>query len=234
MEKRILVIDDDPVLVRLITDHLQQEGYAVQGAYSGAAGLRAAYAYQPHLIILDVMMPDMDGWTVCQRLREMCNAPILMLSALGTAGDKVRGLNLGADDYLTKPFNTAELFARVQALLRRGSDLTPELTSPTRYADNRLVIDLDKGIILKDGREVHLTPREFSLLTYMVRQPGVILAHRQLVSGALGTVFDDDSLKALKVYIGQIRKKIEDHPDKPEYILNERGRGYYFKPRQPG
>jgi two-component system KDP operon response regulator KdpE len=97
-----------------------------------------------------------------------------------------------------------------------------------------LVIDLDKGVILKDGREVHLTPREFSLLTYMVRQPGVILAHRQLVSGALGTVFDDDSLKALKVYIGQIRKKIEDHPDKPEYILNERGRGYYFKPRQPG
>jgi DNA-binding response OmpR family regulator len=230
MTKRILVIDDDKDLVKLIVSKLTRAGYEAQSAYSGHDGLRAAYDFQPDLVILDILLGEeaMDGWVVCERLREMTNVSILMLSALGTEADKVKGLKLGADDYMTKSFSTPELLARVEALLRRGS-LRPDIVRIVRYHDSYLSIDLETGTVAKRGQAVELTPHEFKLLAALLGQLGSVRAHQSLIQEVWGIERSDKSVSYLKVYVRQLRGKIERTSGKPQYILNMRGRGYYFK-----
>lgn len=226
MKERILIIDDDPALVRVLQVSLEKEGYEIVSATSGAEGLRQAYRTQPDLIILDIMMPRMDGWEVCRRLREMCDAPIIMLTAKVGETNVVKGLKLGADDYITKPFSTEELMARIGALLRRAS-LPPSSRRPAVFASGDLVVDFARRRVTVRGKEVDLTPKEFRLLSCLVRNRGKVLPHRTILTQVWGPAYANE-LDCLKVYIRYLRRKIEEDPSNPRYILTEWGMGYYF------
>ena len=224
MRKKILVIDDDPELVRLVEYTLSKD-YEVYKAYDGPEGLRQADAVQPDLVILDIMMPGMDGWEVCRRLREKSEVPILMLTAKGREEDIVRGLDLGADDYLTKPFSVKELEARVRAILRRAA-WRPGTESVT-YSDGYLTIDVKDRTVLVNGKPVKLTPTEFRLLAELVQNAGRVLTHRQLLESVWGWEYMDD-IDYVRIYIWRLRQRIEKEPSEPQYILTEYGVGYRF------
>lgn len=229
MKKRILVVDDDPTIVNLITSILERADYEVRPAYTAREALQAAYDFHPDLVILDIRLgeEEMDGWIVCQRLREMSDMLILILSAYGTEADKARGLSLGADDYMIKAFpNADEFLARVKALLRRRRQ---PATRYTRYADRYLSIDLEKGMATREGCEVALTPMDFRLLSSLVQQAGSVVSHAALTADLWGPTKGEESTHALKVYVRQLRQKLERDASKPQYIVTARGRGYYFK-----
>lgn len=227
MKDKALIIDDDVAFTRVIQLRLEQEGYEVIIADSGIEGLRQAYDGHPDLVILDVMMPGLDGWETCQRLREICDVPIIMLTAKDGKVDTVRGLELGADDYVTKPFSTEELVARMRALLRRARlPLSPH--PPTVYADGELVVDFAKHRVMVRGKRVDLTPTEFRLLSCLARSPGRVIPHKTLLIRAWGPEYIGET-QYLKLYIRYLREKIEKDPSKPQYILTEWGIGYYLR-----
>ena len=225
-QAKILVIEDEEEIIRLLTFRFEQEGYEVLSAYNGVEGLRILQQESPNLVVLDVMMPRMNGWETCKRIRQYSDVPIIMLTALGQETDLVRGLELGADDYVTKPFSLAELVARVRAALRRGKQ--PLAANVTVQIDDRLVVDRAQRHVVVNGQKTELSPTEFRILDCFLDNLGRILTHQSLLTQVWGWEYLDET-DYLKVYIHHLRKKIEENPSKPRYIVTERGLGYRFQ-----
>ena len=224
---KILIIDDDPEIVKLLATILRPHGYVVSDACDGKDGLKRAYELQPDLIILDVMMPEMDGWDVCTRLREMSDVPILMLTARSAEADLVRGFVLGINDFMRKPFSKAELEVRIQALIRRK--LKPSRKSEiSRYKDPMLEIDLEAHSVVVDGKSLELSSTEFSLLACLVRHMGRSVTHSQLLREVWGHEYANLS-STLTLYVHHLRKKLENSHHH-QYIRTQWGRGYTFVP----
>jgi two-component system KDP operon response regulator KdpE len=222
----ILVIDDDQTLLNLLAKHLAKAGFQVITAMNGIFGLQAFYDHRVGLVILDVMMPKMDGWTVCERLREISDVPILLLTAKADERDRLRGFRLGVDDFVTKPFSAAELIARVEAILNRSQRGQSETRQgPIMRGD--LLIDLAERRVSRSGELIHLTPIEFRLLAALAERPGHILATETLLAKVWGSEYADD-LENVKRYIHYLRQKLEQEPTKPQLIMTERGFGYYL------
>ena len=229
MFEKILAVDDDPALLQLIIASLEKENYEVIVAADGKEGLRLLSEKKPHLVILDIMMPNLDGWQVLNHVRKVSTVPIIMLTALGSEKDIVRGLQAGADDYLVKPFQKAELLARISAVLRRASMPPPSSKIPLRFGSGELVIDPDDRQVMLNGKEIELTPTEFDLLLYMAHRPGRILSTDSIFENVWS--YDADAnIESVKWYVWRLRKKIEQKPSNPKYIITERGIGYRFMP----
>ena len=224
-DSTILLIDDDETLLELLADHLQVAGYATLLAHSGQEGLQRAAAERPDLIVLDVMMPGMDGWEVCQRLRRDTAVPIIMLTAKGQELDKLRGFRLGVDDYVTKPFSFAELTARIGAVLARVQRDAP---AGRLFTSGDLTIDFDQHRVTVDGQPVELTPTEYRLLALLARHPHRTIPAEQLLADVWGPEYAGE-VKHVKHYIWSLRQKIEADPGDPQHILTERGFGYRFE-----
>ncbi len=228
MKKTILVIDDDKDLTLMLQAQLERKKHRVVVATNGREGLQRAYQARPDLIILDIMMPGMDGWEVCRRLRELSSVPIIMLTARNMKGDVVKGLEVGADDYLTKPFSAAELEARIQAVLRRSGDKGANGRSRSSfYSNGYLTIDFDRRIVKVRGSAIELTPTEFKLLSCLVRNEGRVLPHRYLLTEVWGPEYAEE-VDYVKLYIRYLRLKIEEDSSDPVYIQTEWGVGYRF------
>jgi two-component system KDP operon response regulator KdpE len=226
--KKILVIDDDPAFVRLVEQVLTQKGYEVLSASSGGEGLRLLFVHRPDLVLLDVVMPGMDGWQTCSRIRDISDIPIIMLTAHEkTEEDIVRALDYGADDYLIKPVRSRELVARVRAVMRRAELPARERGSIT-YSDGFLTVDITERKVLVNGEQVKLTPIEFRLLTLLLQNAGRILTHRQLLEKVWGWEYIDD-VDYVRIYVWHLRQKIEPDPSQPKYVITESGVGYYFR-----
>jgi two-component system KDP operon response regulator KdpE len=224
MSTRILVIEDDPSIASLTQLQLENRGYDVEIASNGVEGLRQAYAWQPDLVVLDIMMPDMDGWTVCERLRELSDVPIIFVTAIGKEQDIVRGLEMGADDYIVKPFSPRELVARVEAVLRRGERGGGTIEART-YENGPLSVNLESRQVKLSDEHVDLTPIEFKLLSTFIRNEDKVLTHRFLLSQVWGPAYEEER-QYLKLYVWYLRQKIEEDPSNPSLILTERGVGY--------
>jgi len=223
----ILAADDDPQLLRLVTRNLQLEGYETLAASDGQQALDLIEAQAPDLALLDVMMPKLDGFTVCERVREFSALPIIMLTARGQDQDKIRGLDLGADDYLTKPFSIEELLARVRAVLRR-SHLAPAEDAPgprTRIVIGELTIDLARHAVTMNGQDVELTPIEYRLLTYMAQNAGRVITQDMLLEHVWGEGYMGET-HLLQVNINRLRRKLEPDTNHPRYLLTKTGIGY--------
>ncbi len=230
MSAKILVIDDDTILSELVSYILKAEGYAVIAASDGMDGVHKYAHEKPDLVLLDVTMPKMDGFEVCQRIRQIGDTPIIMLTGQGNEEHMVRGLDLGADDYVIKPFQLKPLMARVRANLRRAG-APPQLPDKVTYRDDYLVVDLENRRVAVEGEAVKLTPTEFKLLATLVKNKGRILEFRQLLEQVWGFEYIDD-IDYLRVYIWHLRRKIEPDPKAPIYLLNELNIGYTFSPRR--
>ncbi len=226
MPEKILIIEDDDSLATLTRLQLESRSYLVQIAHNGAEGLRQAYSWQPDLVLLDIMMPDMDGWTVCQRLREMNDVPIIFVTAVGQERNIVRGLQLGADDYIIKPFSTKELQARIEAVLRRHRQ-TDSSDQPLHYNNGWLTVDSEQRQVTVSTKIIDLSPIEFRLLTSLVRNEGKVLTHEFLLEQVWGPAYKEER-HYLKLYVWYLRQKIEPDVNHPQYILTERGVGYRF------
>jgi DNA-binding response OmpR family regulator len=226
MSQTVLFVDDDAGLRTLMKLGLEREGFGVITATDGQDGIRKAYQHRPDAIILDVMMDKMDGWTTCQRLRQVTDTPIIMLTARTEEDDIVKGLSLGADDYLTKPCSFAELKARILALLRRSGTQTTDRELGV-FDDGCLTVNLRHEIVLRRGQEVSLSPTESRLLMYLVSQRGRIVPHRELLVKVWGSEYARE-LSYLAVYIRYLRQKLEDDPSRPVYIRTRWKVGYYF------
>jgi two-component system KDP operon response regulator KdpE len=224
MPGRILVVDDEPSILATMVPLLRSRGYDVTTAMNGRAALESIDRDKPELIVLDLGLPDMDGVEVCRSVREQSSTPIIVLSARGAEGDKVRALDAGADDYVTKPFGAEELTARIRAALRR-SDSPATVAEP--LVRGALVIDRERFRVLKNGEEVRLTPKEFELLLYLAQRPGRVLTHRAILRAIWGAHAVDQP-EHLRVLIGALRRKIEASPSSPKYILTEPWVGYRF------
>jgi len=226
MAEKILAIDDDVILLKLIRQSLEPEGFSVTTATSGQEGLAVFHQTAPDLVILDVMMPGMDGWEVCQRLRQVSSVPIIFLTALDKIENVVQGLVGGADDYLAKPFRVAELAARVTALLRRAR-MPHEQADILRFGGGKLIINRTEQTVFARGEEVLLSPIEYNLLLFMAERAGRILPNQVLFDTIWG-VLADAGTQSVKWYIWRLRQKIEADPKNPQFILTERGKGYRF------
>jgi two-component system KDP operon response regulator KdpE len=224
MGARILVVDDEPNIIGTVAPLLRARGYDVFSAMTGRAALESVDRDKPDLIVLDLGLPDITGVEVCQQVRQTQNTPILVLSARGAEGDKVNALDAGADDYVTKPFGSEELLARIRAALRRIEAPSP-MSDPLVRGD--LVIDRERFRVLRDGEEVRLTPKEFELLTFLAQHPGRVLTHRTILKAVWGAHVVDQP-EHLRVLVGSLRKKIEPNPSTPKYILTEPWVGYRF------
>ncbi len=228
MNHKILVIDDDQDLAQMLKAQLELMDYNVVIASNGREGLKKSYQVRPDLVVLDIMMPDMDGFETCNRLRELSNVPIIMLTARNVKGDVVKGLEHGADDYLTKPFSSAELNARIQAVLRRSKEANgSNKARPTFYSNGYLSIDAERRVVTVHGKRIDLTPTEFKLLSCMVRNEGRVLPHRYLLTEVWGPEYADE-VDYVKLYVRYLRLKLEEDPANPSYILTEWGVGYRF------
>ena len=224
---RILVVDDEPQITRVLRRSLATRGYEVQVAADGEEALDLFRHWAPDLVITDLSMPHIGGLELCRRLRAISPVPIIVLSVKGEEWIKVEALDAGADDYVTKPFGMAELFARVRAALRRALAVPGSVTSLLETGDFR--VDLDARRITVRGQEVHLTPKEYDLLVYLIRHAGKVLTHRILLGAIWGGDYVEQT-EYLRVFIGQLRKKIELDPAHPHYILTEPWIGYRFHP----
>lgn len=223
----VLVIDDDKTLLRLLQEAMTKAGFQTVLASNGIDGLQELYARQPDLVLLDVMMPRMDGWETLSRIRQLCKVPVILLTAKDGETDKVRGFNLGVDDYVTKPFSFAELVARAQAVLRRTRESAP-VPRHKRYVSGDLVLDVDAHRVTKAGKAIELTPTEFRLLETLAENAGRVLTHEQLLEKVWGYDAGEDT-GYIKRYIWYLRQKLEDDPTNPQHILTERGFGYSFQ-----
>lgn len=225
MAEKILVIDDEETTVQLIAILLERRGYEVIKSFRADDGLRKAYQNQPDLVLLDIMMPDMDGWDVCKRLREMSDVPIIFLTARGEVRDVVRGLEMGADDYIVKPYDNDELVARVKAHLRRSP--RPNMSEELMFNGGDFRVNFMNREVRVRNEVKHLTPKEFNLLGVLVRNAGRVVTRNELVTEAWGEEYAD-AIDSLKLYVHYLRQKLEVNPDRPEYILTLRGVGYRF------
>jgi DNA-binding response OmpR family regulator len=227
MSQTILLVDDDESLRQVISQYLAQEGYRVISAGSGAEALKLFYSERPGAVLLDLMMPGMDGWEVCARLRELSDAPILLVTARTSQEDKLRGFRLGIDDYLSKPFSLAELAARLQAVLSRSRKTD---TEPDRVLTwHELRMDLGKRQVWCDGKAVLLTPTEFRMLEILIRKQGSVVADEELRQEIWGSERPVDS-SAVRRYVWLLRQKIEVDPANPVRVLAVRGAGYRLGP----
>jgi two-component system KDP operon response regulator KdpE len=225
-KKLILVVDDEPRMIQFIRMNLELEGYRLTQASNGLEALNKTRDELPDLVILDVMMPELDGFETLKLLREVSSVPVIMLTVKADEEDKVKGLSLGADDYVTKPFSPRELAQRVKAVLRRTEAPAPVEKSILRI-DDYLQIDFNRRIVIAGGKEVKLRPTEYRLLYHLINNPGWVLTHEQLLSKVWGYEYREES-QYLRLYITYLRQKIEPDPAHPRYILTERGVGYRF------
>ena len=222
----VLVIDDNRLDRKIARDSLASAGFTVREAPDGPTGLRLLYEARPDIVLLDVVMPQMDGWTVCERVRELCDVPVIMLTSLNREEEMTRGLNLGADDFVSKPISPAHLIARIRAVLRRAK-APATARDDVAYDDGTLLIDAAKHEVRLRGELVDLTPTEFRLLTELAAQPGRVHAHDALLTSVWGPEYADD-IDFLRVYVWRLRKKLEPDSETPLWILTERGFGYRF------
>ena len=222
--KRILVVDDEQEITLVLRSGLSKHGYDVRVANEGEAALELFRAWTPDLVVTDLSMPNMNGLTLCKQLRAVSSVPIIVLSVKNDEVTKVEALDLGADDYLTKPFGMGELLARVRATLRRSPAITPEVTT---IEEGDFRIDLETREVHVKGKEVHLSPKEFDLLVFFIRSPGKVLTHRMLLGKIWGGDYTEQT-EYLRVFVRHLRKKIEADPAKPRYILTEPWVGYRF------
>jgi len=225
MSETILLIDDDPTLLELLAEHIHMAGYQVLTANRGEEGIALAFEKEVDLVVLDVMMPGMDGWEVCRRLREASNIPILMLTAKGEEIDKLRGFHLGVDDYVSKPFSFAEVVARIHAVLAR---VQRNVGKAQHLTSGDLTIEFDQHKVTLNGDAVDLTPTEYRLLETLARQAHRTIPTEQLVIQVWGEVYAGE-VEHVKRYLWALRKKIEHDPGDPRHILTERGFGYRFE-----
>lgn len=224
MSKTILIVDDEPKIVEICRDYLLAAGFMVRQAGDGPAGLAAARSEKPDLIVLDLMLPGMDGMDVCRTLRRESHTPIIMLTARVDEADKLKGLELGADDYLTKPFSPRELVARVRTVLRRSGE--PQPLEVLRAGD--LTLDRARFVAEQDGRSITLTPTEFDILAALVSQPGRIFSRSQLLMAARGVSFESYE-RAIDSHIRNLRKKLDPDESAPQHILTVHGVGYKYE-----
>ncbi|MEA4908230.1 MAG: response regulator transcription factor [Anaerolineaceae bacterium] len=226
MATKLLIIDDEITLTKMIDKIFSPKGFEVISASNGPEGLRVAYNSHPDVIILDIMMPEMDGYEVCRRLRGMSDVPILLLTAKVLEEDLVRGFEAGADDYVKKPFSIKELEARVTSLLKRT---TSRASEKTVYDDGKLRIGLEDQHVYRNGKLIHLTPTEFRLLSCLVKESGAVQAHAKLLTEVWGEGYMDDTA-CLSLYIRYLREKLEEDPSDPKYIRTQWGTRYWFAP----
>ena len=225
---KILVVDDERVLVKGIKFNLESEGYQVEGAYDGEAAVDLARSGNFDLIILDLMMPRIDGLQACMRIREFSNVPIIMLTARSEDADKLVGFECGADDYITKPFNILELKARVRALLRRAGMAAQKDSAGAKLTMGHIVLDPDARAAWKDGQSVDLTAKEFDLMELLMRNPNRVYSRENLLNVVWGYEYAGD-YRTVDVHVRRLREKLELDPANPEYILTKWGVGYYLK-----
>jgi len=223
----ILVVEDEPQMQKFLRASLAAQGYRVVEAAEGKEALALARTHNPDLVLLDLGLPDMDGMEVTKSLREWSSKPIIVISARGQEEDKVRALDVGADDYLTKPFGTGELMARIRVALRHAGRAGEGRVEPV-VAIGDLRIDLDKRQVFVGGREVHLTPNEYKLFAYLMKNAGKVLTHRQLLKEVWGPAYASQT-HYLRVYMVQLRHKLEEDPARPRYLVTEPGVGYRLR-----
>jgi DNA-binding response OmpR family regulator len=224
--RRILVVDDEERIVRFIRLNLEHDGFIVMDAFKGVQAIEKIRTGLPDLVLLDVMMPDLDGFEVLKMIREISSLPVIMLTAKGEEDDRVHGLELGADDYITKPFSPRELVSRVKAVLRRTEATTGGLHGLIEV-DERLKIDFDRHEVWVEDSLVNLRPTEYRLLYHLVQNAGWVLSHDQILTNVWGYEYRDQP-HYVRLYINYLRKKLEEDPANPKYILTERGTGYRF------
>jgi DNA-binding response OmpR family regulator len=225
-DRQILVVDDEERMVRFIRLNLEHDGFRVSEAFNGNQAINKIRSNLPDLVLLDVMLPDIDGFEVLRIIREVSSVPVIMLTAKGEEDDRVRGLELGADDYITKPFSPRELSSRVRAVLRRTETSGPS-THGLIEVDDRLKIDFDRREVWVEGELVKLRPTEYRLLYHLVQNAGWVISHDQLLAKVWGYEYRDEP-HYVRLYINYLRKKLEKDPSNPKYILTERGIGYRF------
>jgi DNA-binding response OmpR family regulator len=225
-DRRILVVDDEERMVRFIRLNLEYDGFQVTEAFNGTQAIKKIRSNLPDLILLDIMLPDVDGFEVLRMIREISTVPVIMLTAKGEEEDRVRGLEMGADDYVTKPFSPRELVSRVRAVLRR-TEMVGGSTHGLIQVDDRLKIDFDRREVWVEGELVKLRPTEYRLLYHLVRNAGWVVTHDQLLAKVWGYEYRDEP-HYVRLYINYLRKKLEKDPANPQYILTERGVGYRF------
>jgi len=230
-QARILVVDDEPQLTRVLRTGLKSRGYDVRAAADGLAGFEAFNDWHPDLVITDLAMPNVDGLELCRRLRAVSTVPIIVLSAKGEEKTKVEALDLGADDFVTKPFGIDELLARVRASLRRAKAPATNEATQTMLDSGDFHVDLETREITVRGKSIHLTPKEFDLLVYFIKHSGKVLTHRTLLAALWGGNYVEQN-EYLRVFVGNLRKKIEPDAASPRYILTEPWIGYRFDPDQ--
>jgi two-component system KDP operon response regulator KdpE len=223
----LLLVDDDATLLRFLTEYLEREGFGVRSADRGQVALRLFYESRPDIVVLDVMMPGMDGWEVCARLRELADTPVILLTGKTSEADKLRGFRLGVDDYITKPFSLAELGARLRAVLARTAGRRTEQAAALQVGALR--VDLGRREVTLDGQALDLTPTEFRLLACLAAHPGQAVAQADLVKEAWGGLRQETG-SALRRYIWFLRQKIEVDPNSPQRLQTVRGFGYRLEP----
>lgn len=228
MAKKILVVDDEKLIVKGIRFSLEQDSYEVDAAYDGEEGLEKAKSGQYDLILLDLMLPKMSGLEVCQQIREFSDVPVIMLTAKGEDMDKILGLEYGADDYITKPFNILEVKARIKAILRRASKPENEKEQPKEIEVAGLRLDCESRRVFVNGKEINLTAKEFDVLELLVFNPNKVYSRENLLNIVWGYEYPGD-VRTVDVHIRRLREKIEENPSDPKYVHTKWGVGYYFQ-----
>jgi two-component system KDP operon response regulator KdpE len=223
---KILAVDDEKRMVRFIQLNLEQDGFEVITAYNGKEALEQVRTQLPDLILLDIMMPDINGFEVLKKIREVNTVPVIMLTAKGEEDDRIQGLELGADDYITKPFSPRELVSRIRAVLRRTKTFSEDKVDKIQV-DERLLLDFSRREVWVEGEKVDLRPTEYRLLYHLVQNAGWVNTHEQLLSKVWGFEYQDEP-HYVRLYVNYLRKKLEEDPANPKYILTERGVGYRF------
>ena len=231
LEKKVLVVDDERPIVEILKINLQREGYVVFEAYDGEEAVSKAMTVEPDLILLDVMLPKLDGFSVCKKIREKSSVPILMLTAREEELDKVLGLELGADDYITKPFSVRELMARVKANMRRNQTVFEDKTeTPAEKLEiSGFLLDFNRYELYKNGKLIDLTIREFDLIKFLASQPNKVFSRQSLLESVWDYEYYGD-VRTVDVTVRRLREKVEDDPSEPKVIMTKRGVGYYFQP----
>lgn len=227
MTQHILIVDDEPRMRRFVRMNLELEGFQVSEASDGLEAIRKVRETMPDLVVLDVEMPHLDGFETLEEIRRASPVPVIMLTVRSEEEERIKGLDLGADDYVTKPFSARELVSRINAVLRRVQLSSPAERSSRIDVDERLSVDFDRREVMVDGEPAKLRPTEYRLLQYFVQNPGHVLTHEQLLSKVWGPEYVDDN-QILRLYVTYLRQTIEVDPSKPRYIFNERGVGYRF------